>query len=142
MNAVFLLFASALAGPLLALVPEATSWRSGDEVRARIEGKPSEPVFLPACGALQIEVFNSDTSRWEPREGDPCPRTQAAIPLADVFKSQPTMGLKVNVDRFTVARLILVYGVDCQPGLPLDLALCKRFEAAVSPNLSLFVRQD
>ena len=131
-----------LAGPLLTLVPEATSWKSGQEVRARIEGKPTEPAFLPACGALQLEVFEADENRWVPEEGDPCMRTQAAVPLADVFKNQPTMGLKVNVERFTVARLILVYGVDCQPGLPLELAVCKRFEAAVSPNLSIFAVKD
>lgn len=133
---------SAHAEPLLSLTPERPSWTSGEQVLARVEGNPSEAVVIPACGSLRAEVFDPDSRGWTPLESERCPKSQAAVPLAEALKGGPVMSIRVVTERFSVVRLVLVYGVSCQPGLPLELATCKRIEAAVSPNLSVFTGTD
>jgi hypothetical protein len=105
---------------------------SGEEVTAVFTGEV-EDAWIPACQPLQVERFDEAHSRWVASGPEGCTKSRPAVPL----HTGATLKTKVEAERFSIVRLVLIYGESCHEGLPLELAGCKEFRSVVSANLSV-----
>ena len=130
------------ARPPFQLVVGKTAWRSGDDITARLRVERDGHYFVAACNTMDLEFFDPERSLWVTQPQDPCPRTEPALTLAAYIERHPTETVIADVDRYTLVRLVMPYGVDCREGYPLELADCRTLDAVISANLSVNPPKD
>jgi hypothetical protein len=129
-----------LAVPLLHADPTVTievdrpRYDSGAEIAASVTNAMGEPIFVSACETMQVEVFDADQGRWLPASSGGCRETKPAVGLAEGAHS---LTARHETDRFTVVRLVLVFGLRCREGFSLEMAGCEEFRAATSSNITV-----
>ena len=107
---------------------------SGEEISASVTNAMGEPIYVPACETMQVEAFDSDLGRWLPSSTGACLETKPAVALAE---GTHTLTARYDTDRFTVVRLVLVFGLKCRDGFSLEMAGCDEFRAASSRNITI-----
>lgn len=132
--ALLLLAHAASADPTVTIVVERTRIPSGEEIVATVENTMGEPIYVPACETMQVETFDADQGRWLPVPGEGCKETRVAVALPE---GNHTLTARHTADKFTVVRLVLVFGLRCRGGFALDLAGCEDLRAATSGNLTV-----
>ncbi len=130
---------AALGQPVVAIELEKPRFPSGEEISATVRNEGGVAIFVPACETMQLETFDADSGRWIPEQNRVCPETKAAIALDE---GTHTLTTSLEVDRFTVVRLVLAYGVGCRPGYSLEAAGCVEFSAAISGNITVSPASD
>ncbi len=129
-----------LAVPLLHADPTVTievgrsRFPSGAEIVASVTNAMGETIFVPACETMQVEVFDADQGRWLPASSGGCKETKPAVGLTEGTHS---LTASHDTDRFTVVRLVLVFGMRCREGYSMEMAGCEEFRAATSPNITV-----
>ncbi len=130
-----LLFASvALAEPSVVIEVDGQRFPSGVEVTAAVTNAMGEPIYVPACETMQVETFDADQGRWLPQGVGGCTETKPAVALTE---GTHTLTARYDTDRFTVVRLVLVFGLQCRDGYTLEMAGCEEFRAATSKNITI-----
>ncbi len=129
-----------LALPLAAAEPAVTikldrpRYASGVEIHATVTNALGEPIFVPVCETMQVELFDADKGRWQPASTSSCNETRAAVALAEGTHALST---SFDTDAFTVIRMVLAFGLRCRDGYSLDMAGCEEFRAATSTNITV-----
>lgn len=129
-----LLIGSVLANPKVNLVVENVQHISGEEIAVKVINDSGKELMVPVCDTVQVEVFDVDTSRWIPFSKKQCSMSGEAMIIGSEAR---TLVTSIDVVKFSIARLVLVYGYECKQGLPIELAGCKGFGSTVSGNLSI-----
>ena len=131
-----LLLASHLAAadPAVAIEVDRARFPSGEEITAAVTNAMGEPIFVPACETMQVEMFDADKGRWLPFSTRECKETKPAVALTE---GTHTLNAHYDTDRFTVVRLVLVFGLRCRDGYSLEMAGCEEFRAATSKNITI-----
>jgi hypothetical protein len=122
------------ADPTVTIEVGETRYASGAEITASVTNAMGEPIFVPACETMQVEAFDADNKRWLPASGGGCKETKPAVGLTEGTHS---LSARFDTDRFTVVRLVLVFGVRCREGFSLEMAGCEEFRAATSSNITV-----
>ena len=134
-----------LAVPLLHADPTVTievgrsRFPSGAEIAASVTNAMGETIFVPACETMQVEMFDADQGRWLPASSNGCRATKPAVGLTEGAHS---LTARHDTDRFTVVRLVLVFGLRCREGYSLEMAGCEEFRAATSSNITVAPVED
>lgn len=132
-----LLVASARAEPVVSLKPLQLSWTSGEEVVLSVAASHPDEVRVRACNPLEVEYFDPEDRAWHAWPREPCEPPGPAARLREAVGKTGRLSIEVGASRFSIARILLPYGVDCEEGHPLDAARCREFHVAVSPNISI-----
>ena len=122
------------ADPTVMIEVERSRFASGAEITASVTNAMGETIFVPACETMQVEAFDADQGRWLPTGTGACKETKAAVGLTEGTHS---LSARFETDRFTVVRLVLVFGLRCREGYSLEMAGCEDFRAATSTNLTV-----
>jgi len=112
---------------------------SGDALAVQVHNGGPGPVTVPSCETLQVEVFDPAAERWTPVPSRACQRTEPAMSLEP---GEHTFQVPIAVQASALVRVVLVFGLGCREGLPLDEAGCSGHEAAVSGSLTAFPPEE
>ncbi len=131
-----ILFAAQLANadPTVVIEVDRARFPSGEEISAAVTNAMGEPIFVPTCETMQVEMFDADLGRWLPSSTGECKETKPAVALTE---GTHTLTARYEADRFTVVRLVLVFGMRCREGYSLEMAGCDEFRAATSRNITI-----
>jgi hypothetical protein len=122
------------ADPTVTIEVGRSRFASGAEITASVTNAMGETIFVPACETMQVEAFDADQGRWLPAGTGACKETKAAVGLTEGAHS---LSARFETDRFTVVRLVLVFGLRCREGYSLEMAGCEDFRAATSTNITV-----
>ena len=122
------------AEPTVSIEVASSRFASGAEITASVTNAMGESIFVPACETMQIESFDEEQGRWLPTSSGGCRETRAAVGLTEGTHS---LSARFETDRFSIVRLVLVFGMRCREGFSLEMAGCEEFRAATSMNLTV-----
>jgi hypothetical protein len=134
LSTLLILVPAALADPTVTIHAERSRIPSGEEIVATVENAMGEPIFVPACETMQVEAFDAEQGRWLPSPSRGCKETKVAVALPE---GSHTLTASFAAERFTVIRLVLVFGLRCREGFALEMAGCEDLRAAISGNLTV-----
>jgi hypothetical protein len=122
------------ADPTVSIEVDGSRVPSGAEIRASVTNAMGETIFVSACETMQVEAFDADQGRWLPASSGGCKETKPAVGLTEGTHS---LTARFETDRFSVVRLVLVFGLRCRDGYSLEMSGCEEFRAATSLNLTV-----
>ncbi|MFH1466784.1 MAG: hypothetical protein ABIO70_20530 [Pseudomonadota bacterium] len=134
LSSLLLLAHVAVADPIVTIHVERSRIPSGEQIVATVENAMGEPIYVPACETMQVEAFDADQGRWLPTPSQGCKETKVAVALPE---GSHTLSASYVTDKFSVVRLVLVFGLRCRDGFALELAGCEELRAATSGNLTV-----
>ena len=92
------------------------------------------PVAIPACRAVGWEQFDEASGAYQPLPGEAC---GAMAPARWLDAEGLSVTYEPSRSGFHVVRAVVVYGVGCRKGLPLELADCDEIVVVRGPNINI-----
>lgn len=126
----FLLFA---AEPGAGLVLDTRQISAGGEVSVSLSRVLPADALVSGCQKLGIERYDEGRRQWI---ADPPLDCVIARP-AQALEAEKGLKVSIPAERFSIARVVLVYGLGCEKGLPLEQAGCRDLLALTSENISV-----
>jgi len=129
----------ALAGPSVAGDPAALKvkletsrqlYEPGDTVEITLTNQRGAPIFLPGCGALQLEMFEADA--YVPVPVEKCVSEGEA---QKVEPGETTLSFAPgNTRSGQILRIAVAFGWGCEEARPLSQARCDDFGTVWTSN--------
>ena len=112
---------------------------NGGEVKVQAA---EEPVYVASCRGILWEIFNVETSVFEPTVAPPCEGMKSAIRIdqeGQTFQLDAVLPPLPDVG-FHVVRPVVVYGLKCREKAPFSLSGCAEIKAETGPQVAVRTR--
>ena len=94
-----------------------------------------DAAFVPACRGVTWERFDTEERAFVPIAGPACAAGEAALRLE--AEAVRFVAPELSFSGAVTVRPVVVVGVGCQEGLPLELAGCQRVVPVSGPTIAL-----